>query len=136
MGIEAYLGSERTGRFSPASCFAVATPSDITWQNKKFVGSAQKRYGSSILQHGSILIESQEKYLAEIFTESNDKPSRLVEKVTCLESILERNVDIGEVSEVLIKSFEQALNIKLLVSELSTEERELAVSLVEMYRQV
>ncbi|NPV89503.1 MAG: lipoate--protein ligase family protein [Firmicutes bacterium] len=135
MGIEAHLGLEKTGRFSPASCFAVATASDITWKDRKFVGSAQKRFGTSILQHGSILIKPQEKLLSEIFTGSSDE-SKLSEKVTCMESILGRGVDVDEVSGSLIRGFGKALNIKLVPGELSVEERELADELAIKYREM
>ncbi|MDH7480313.1 MAG: biotin/lipoate A/B protein ligase family protein [Syntrophomonadaceae bacterium] len=136
LGIEADPGSDKTGRSSPASCFAVAAPSDITWKSRKFVGSAQKRYGSAILQHGSILIKPQEKLLAEIFADDNGNFNQPGEKVTCLEGILEREVDLDEVSEVLIGGFEHALNIKLVACGLNPEEHELAESLVDKYRQV
>lgn len=137
LGIEARLGSEKPGAPMPASCFAVATPGDITWRGRKFVGSAQKRFGSSLLQHGSILLRSQEKILAEIFAgEGRDESEALMEKVTCLEDILGRRVDPEEVSEVLIRGFKDTLKVGFQPDELSEEERELAESLVDKYRQV
>ena len=74
LGLEARMGAESLSADRPASCFAVAAPGDITWQGKKFVGSAQKRFGTTLLQHGSILLRSQDKLLSEIF--AGDERSR------------------------------------------------------------
>jgi lipoate-protein ligase A len=134
LGIEARLGSEKLVKPFPASCFAVATPGDITWHGKKFVGSAQKRFGSSILQHGSILIRSQAKILCEIFSgEEEVKSQALLEKVTCLEDILERRIELEEISEALAGGFKKALNIEFQPDELNSEEETLAASLAGKY---
>lgn len=134
LGIEARLGSERLRKPFPASCFAVATPGDITWHGRKFVGSAQKRYDSTILQHGSILIRSQAKILSEIFSGEEEINSQaLLDKVTCLEDILERHVTLEEVSVALTSGFKKALNIEFQSDGLNSEEEMLAASLVGKY---
>jgi len=134
LGIEARMGAERLRKPFPASCFAIATPGDITWHGKKFVGSAQKRFGSSILQHGAILLRSQEKTLAEIFSGQGKVTSQtLLEKVTCLDDILERRIEVGEISEALVNGFKRALNIELQTGKLSSEEEMLAASLAVKY---
>lgn len=137
LGIDARLGSEKPGAPMPASCFAVATPGDITWRGRKFVGSAQKRFGSSLLQHGSILLRSQEKILAEIFAgDGQGESEALLEKITCLENILGRRVEPEEVSKALISGFKNALNIEFQPDELSDEELAMAESLIGKYLQV
>jgi len=134
LGIETRLGSERLRKPFPASCFAVATPVDITWRGRKFVGSAQKRFGSTILQHGSILIRSQTKILSEIFSgEEEVKLQALLEKVTCLEEILERRIELDEISEALADGFKKALNIEFYPDKLNSEEEMLATSLAGKY---
>ncbi|MDD3654059.1 MAG: lipoate--protein ligase family protein [Desulfotomaculaceae bacterium] len=134
LGIEARLGSERLKRPFPAACFAVATPGDITWHGRKFVGSAQRRFDSTILQHGSILIRSQGEILCDIFS-SDERvvPQALLKKITCLEEILERQVDLVEVAEALTSGFKSALNIEFQPDKLNSEEERLAVSLVDKY---
>ena len=134
LGLEARMGNENTGSDMPASCFAVATPGDITWQGKKFVGSAQKRLGTTLLQHGSILLRSQENILSEILDgdERTDTQS-LSEKVTCLDDILRRQVELAAVSAALISGFKTAMNVELQPGRLSGEEEALAASLKNKY---
>ncbi len=40
-----------------ASCFSASALNELTWHGKKVVGSAQRRYGNVLLQHGSILVD-------------------------------------------------------------------------------
>jgi len=134
LGIEARMGSERLRKPFPASCFAVATPGDITWSGRKFVGSAQKRFGSSILQHGSILLRSQEEILSEIFSGQEKANSQaLLEKVTCLDEILGRRIELEELSEALVNGFKRALNIEFQPGKLNSEEETLAAGLASKY---
>jgi lipoate-protein ligase A len=39
-----------------ASCFSASALNELTWQGRKLVGSAQRRYGDVLLQHGSLLL--------------------------------------------------------------------------------
>lgn len=134
LGIEARLGSEKPSAPIPASCFAVAAPGDITCRGRKFVGSAQKRLGASLLQHGSILLRSQEKILAEIFAGKEKGESQaLLEKVTCLDDMLERRMELEEISEALVSGFKTALNVEFHPDKLSCEEETLAASLAGKY---
>lgn len=135
LGVEAEMGTESLGADMPASCFALATPGDITWQGKKFVGSAQKRFDTSLLQHGSILLRSQEKFLSDIFFNGEENGSQaLLDKVSCLDDILKRRIEVEEISEVLVSGFKKALNIEFQTDELSCEEEALAASLVGKYK--
>jgi lipoate-protein ligase A len=114
----------------------VATLGDITWHGKKFVGSAQKRFGTSLLQHGSILLRSQENILSEIFdVEERAGVQALLGKVTCLDNILGRRVEIAAVSAALISGFKTALNVELQPGRLSSEEEAIAASLIDKYRE-
>jgi lipoate-protein ligase A len=38
-----------------ASCFSASALNELTWRGRKLLGSAQRRYGSVLLQHGSLL---------------------------------------------------------------------------------
>lgn len=112
LGVKASLGSEKAAAPFPASCFAVSTGGDITWQGKKIAGSAQKREGLSLLQHGSILLKPQADLLAEVFSPGGRAQTELLkQKVASLEEILGRPVTPEEVKNTLIKGFEQALGI-------------------------
>lgn len=39
-----------------ASCFSASALNELSWRGRKIVGSAQRRYGGVLLQHGSLLI--------------------------------------------------------------------------------
>lgn len=135
LGLETRMGAESLSADSPASCFAVAAPGDITWQGKKFVGSAQKRFGTTLLQHGSILLRSQDKLLTDIFAgDGRTDAQSLLGKVTCLNDILGHHVELEEVSAALICGFVTALNIKFQPGGLSNDEETLAANLEGKYR--
>ncbi|MDD4170020.1 MAG: lipoate--protein ligase family protein [Desulfotomaculaceae bacterium] len=134
LGIEARLGSDRLRQPFPAACFALATPGDITWRGRKFVGSAQKRFDTTILQHGSILVRSQGEILCKLFSDTERvKPQALLEKITCLEEILGRQVALEEVAAALTRGFKNALNIDFQPDRLTGKEENLATSLVGKY---
>ncbi len=46
----------RNGEDRPLLCFTGRDPEDIVWEGHKLVGSAQRRRGGAVLQHGSILL--------------------------------------------------------------------------------
>lgn len=64
-------------------CMSVSTGADLTYKNKKLIGSAQFRKEGYILQHGSILIDYDKDLIEKIFGEQVDKNS-----ITCLSEIL------------------------------------------------
>ena len=152
LGIEAGLGSEERGLGRQASCFAVAAPSDITWQGKKFVGSAQTRMGAFLLQHGSILLRPQGEILQQIFLGRPQK-GRVRENaaieaesgsggfwdksfsgaVVSIEEILGRALGFEAVAEAVRQGFERALGIKLVEDDLSPAEKRLASELESKY---
>ncbi|ADI02924.1 lipoate--protein ligase family protein [Syntrophothermus lipocalidus] len=134
LGIKAELGRAKPSSGWSEACFATATTSDITWHGKKFVGSAQKRLGRTLLQHGSILVFPQDQLLNEVFAcEEEAKCRALLESVTCLQSILAKTLTLGEVAEAVIRGFSRALGIQFEEDELNDEERNLAASLVPKY---
>lgn len=137
LGINAGLGEERSGRGFPDVCFALSTGADIIFNGKKFVGSAQKRIGSSFLQHGSILLHPQTEILDRIF-ENGEKRSGgvLSTKITCLEDILGRQIDPEEIAHVIAEGFARALEVKLLPGCLTDNEVKAAHELLDKYRWV
>ena len=57
-GVEASLAGSRgqlaSDRAGTGMCFHASTPQDITWDQRKGVGSAQRRRAGRVLHHGSI----------------------------------------------------------------------------------
>ncbi len=61
LGIEVLPGTPRCLNNDSFNCFAGVAGGDLSWQGKKFVGSAQVWQGRTFLQHGAILLNSQEE---------------------------------------------------------------------------
>jgi lipoate-protein ligase A len=129
----AKLDAHDISRLSPTSsipCFASTARCEIQFGGKKLVGSAQRRYRVSrrdensgggfeeiILQHGSILLGPAHLRLVEFLFLEDEQQARILwselgEKSTELSSILQRQVEYGEVSECLKRGFEKAWGIR------------------------
>jgi lipoyl(octanoyl) transferase len=137
LGIDAGLGSERSGRGAPDACFALSTGADIIFNGRKFVGSAQKRIGSSLLQHGSILLRPQTEILGRIFENGETRSKEMLSaKITCLEDILGRSIDPEEVALAIVGGFARALEVELLPDSLTADEVRAAHELLDKYQLV
>ncbi len=98
-------------QFSSIPCFATSAKYEIHFAGRKVVGSAQRRYGDVVLQHGSILIGEFHKKLPEFLkTDSPDliekMKSEIEKKTICLNEILGRSVSFEEVADSLKRGFE------------------------------
>jgi len=108
----------RTLYHDPASvpCFSSSAKSEIQFNGKKLVGSAQRRYGTIILQHGSILLGPQHRKLADYLASHIGNAGTTIEEqllhhTTDLETILDRHVSFTEVSDAIKIGFEQQCGI-------------------------
>ncbi len=102
---------------SSIPCFASSARYEVQYRGKKLVGSAQRRYGDVVLQHGSILIGEFHKKLPEFLKiDSTDLIERMKDeiqnKTICLNEILGREVTFEEVAEVLKEGFKSEFNIE------------------------
>lgn len=137
LGIDAALGSDRSGRGAPDTCFALSTGADIVFNGKKFVGSAQKRIGSSLLQHGSILLHSQVEILNRIFANGATNDEKMLRtQVTCLGDILGRPIDPEEAGRAIVEGFARALEIEFFSDHLTDHEERTARELLDKYRSI
>lgn len=137
LGIDAGLGSERAGRGASDACFALSTGADIVFNGRKFVGSAQKRIGPLLLQHGSILLRPQLEILGGIFEDGKmGNEEALSAKITCLEDILGRRIDPEEIGHTIVEGFARALEVNLLPDSLTVSEMRVAHELLDKYRWV
>jgi lipoate-protein ligase A len=120
------LGVEAT--FSPIN--------DILVNGKKISGNAQTRRWGIVLQHGTILLNTDIKTMFKVLKVSqakiDDKMIRSVEeRVTTLNRELEGKVEFGEVVNALKAGFEEALNMEIYEERLTAEEIELAEELAQ-----
>ena len=87
------------------SCFASSARYELEYEGRKLVGSAQKLFGRTLLQHGSILIGPGHEELA--YLSSNQADAEKLLKFTLshsatIEEILKRKVEFDEIKECMI----------------------------------
>jgi lipoate-protein ligase A len=61
----------KKGSLTNIACFTSTARYEISWQGKKVVGSAQRRFGNAVLQHGSILLNEEHLRLPEFLNISD-----------------------------------------------------------------
>lgn len=112
LGVEAELtkfGSDFRRLYAQPSsevCFSTSAASEIHYQGKKLVGSAQRRFRDVVLQHGSLLLDNQHcaitGFLAERGDDNGDQiKSGLEESTIDAASILGRQVSFKEAAEAI-----------------------------------
>ncbi len=93
-----------------AACFAVPAKSELTFDGKKLAGSAQRRLGSRLLQHGSLLTGTFHRKLHEYLTEEVVKTNvnnALNEKTVEIDTVLNEKTDIERLKNCLRAGFEE-----------------------------
>jgi lipoate-protein ligase A len=63
----------KPGTLTNIACFTSTARYEITWKGKKVVGSAQRRFGNAVLQHGSILLGEEHLRLPEFLKISDEE---------------------------------------------------------------
>ncbi|MDT8323306.1 MAG: hypothetical protein RRA94_04265, partial [Bacteroidota bacterium] len=93
-------------------CFSSSARYEIEFGGKKLVGSAQRRIGSAVLQHGSILIGEAHLGLADYLAVSDEVREQLRADMRrhtiTLQDIMQRPVGRDEVRDAVRRGFEQA----------------------------
>lgn len=97
-------------------CFAVSAMNELNYQGKKVVGSAQRKMGNVILQHGSILCGSFHKriidYLNLPFAKLEEIKNEIDQTTTELEAILGEEIDYQKLSDAIKQGFENHFDVK------------------------
>jgi len=105
-------------------CFESTSYGEITVDNKKIIGSAQKRWTDGLLQQGSIPISIDRKEIEKVFR----LQSPIGEKLIGLKEIL-HHINYEELKNIIKVSFEEAFNKTLVHLPISEEEKSLALEL-------
>ena len=99
-------------------CFSVSAKSEINFSGKKLVGSAQRKVGNSILQHGSILCGEYHTKIIDYLNLSGEDylnaETKMLNNTIGLEKILAKKIDYDKLSTCLLKGFEEFFNINFL----------------------
>ncbi|MBA4251511.1 MAG: hypothetical protein C0425_05970 [Chlorobiaceae bacterium] len=101
---------------NPFACFSTSAKSEIKYSSKKLIGSAQRKLGNTVLQHGSILCGSYHhnivNYLNISSSEKFSLAEELMEKTIEIESILKTSVDYSKLIISLKSGFEKYFETK------------------------
>ena len=95
----------------PAACFAVSNHFELLWQNRKLVGSAQRRTKTAFLQHGSILIEFDAEMLSGALRSCGATSVQGV--VTDLRTCLGKILPISDLIGAMSSGFEASFAVRL-----------------------
>jgi lipoyl(octanoyl) transferase len=95
-------------------CFAVPAKSELKYCGKKLVGSAQRKLGYTILQHGSILCGPYHLNIVNYLKSENPEAlkSEIQDTTTDLGSILNENIDYDRMAKAIAKGFEIRFDMK------------------------
>lgn len=99
-------------------CFSTSALNELAWQGRKFVGSAQRRFGSVLLQHGSILVGHAHLDIVDFMSISPElregMRARLAERTATLSDILPGSVpDYDTISQSLLRGFAETFGVEL-----------------------
>jgi lipoate-protein ligase A len=111
---------------------------DIVAGTQKISGNAQTRRHGVVLQHGTILVDSDIETMFKVLrvsdTKISDKMLKAVQdRVTNLRRYLGRYISFEETKEALLNGFEKTFEISLEPGELTSYEEELVSELFEKY---
>ncbi|MBI5593744.1 MAG: lipoate--protein ligase family protein [Deltaproteobacteria bacterium] len=126
LGFEAAQGDEKTPSLSENICFMHPSIGDIVFNGKKFIGSAQTWQGTSLLQHGSIVLRPQGQTWEMISAPDTATRKMLHQKLEArtisLQEILGRIVEPDEVKAAIKTGMTQTLGAAFQTGELCPEE--------------
>jgi lipoate-protein ligase A len=122
-------------------CFSKSAKFEIAYQGKKLVGSAQRRYENSILQHGSILVGTFHLRLADyIATLKGSRVEKfrqaLTEKTISISQILPTRINYDKIIWAIKTGFQQSFNIYFLEGQLTPHENAEVQKLVKKYQKL
>ncbi len=112
------VGVARGDESTPAFCFARTGSCEIELHGRKLVGSAQRRYGRTFLQHGSILLGVDASRVSAIFPTTDDPLATL----TTLETALGHVPKWDDVAGALAAAFEREHGLDLRPDGLDADE--------------
>lgn len=99
------------------ACFAAPAKSELKYQGKKIIGSAQRKFKNSVLQHGSILCGTFHRKLAGYLSLSDDDRRKvredLEQKTIEIETVTGCAVDYQRLEDSIIEAFADAFAITL-----------------------
>jgi lipoate-protein ligase A len=103
-----------------SACFSVSAKSELKYENKKIVGSAQRKFEKTVLQHGSILCGEFHKKIVNYINLNIDDQKRMRKeienKTISLSEIVGKEIDYEKLCASLINGFKKYFNCSFLPS--------------------
>ena len=108
-------------------CYASTVQYEIGYQGKKLVGSAQRRIGGAVLQHGSMLIGDKHLDLPFYLKRGDEHYKKMIREVMlkhtiCLDQISHTKVSYDQLAMALRQGFAKSLDIEFYDQPLTAEE--------------
>jgi lipoate-protein ligase A len=127
LGVANPAADRRTNDAAPKGpvCFEVPSDYEITSSGRKLVGSAQMRSDGVVLQHGAIPLYGDITRICAVLAARPD-PRRVKARATTVQEAMARFVTWDEAFEAMVLGFSEALNLRLVPGELTSEERKWA----------
>lgn len=128
MGLNVAMKMEResgTNLTRSPLCFKSTSYGEISFDGRKLIGSAQKRWNDGFLQQGSIPYSIDYEKIAPVFKTSTSTLQYSRQEIIGLKELI-AGFDFGSFKETIKSSFEKTFNITLADSHPSPHEQELA----------
>jgi lipoate-protein ligase A len=115
-------------------CFQFPSDYEITYMDKKVVGSAQARKKGGILQHGSIPLHGDITRIIEVLNNPEEEEKKLArenlfDRASTIEESLGMCVSWSDMATAMRRGFEEKLGINFFPGNLSKDELNLAVKI-------
>jgi lipoate-protein ligase A len=122
-----------THRADDFPCFTKSAQTEVQFENKKLIGSAQKFYEGAILQHGSLLIGKKHQSLPEYLKVNSQTKENIEmeikEKTICLVEIKKEPISQEKIIQSIINQLELVRGISVNSRKLNKLELESAKGL-------
>jgi len=120
-------------------CFSSAIRYEIKVNGRKLMGSAQRRFQNSFIQHGSIPLEDQSIDLTELLpdafsVEKQRLKIKLNKESVCIRSLLGEIPEMDRLISAVKSGFSSFFGVSLVDDDVSAEELGLAHKLASKYR--
>jgi lipoate-protein ligase A len=93
------------------ACFASTARHEVTWRSRKVIGSAQRRFGDVLLQHGSILLADDHLRLPELLAIPDSDRTKMRElhkkETATLSDVFGRKISIQECAEAILSNWQK-----------------------------
>lgn len=122
----------KTGMYN--LCFNSAVKYEINYRGKKLVGSAQRKFGDIVLQHGSILLGNHHRNIVEYLCITDGEKVKMKreieEKTICINDLTAETIMYNEAKDAVFRGFVNTFEMDFTGSEtMGASEHELKAEL-------